>query len=193
MSGKILEKTDQELVALALADQKDFLFLVKRYQNQLIQYICRISNVAKEDAEDILQEVFLKVYRNLNSYNPKLKFSSWIYRITHNEVISAYRKKKNRPQTIDLDLDFNLIETLADDFDIKEKIDQNFLKEKISQVLLKMDHKYAEVLVLYYFEQKDYQEISDIIKKPKGTVATYLNRAKKQFNKILTKENIKFH
>src|SRR3989339_1384271 len=98
------QKTDEELVSLSLQNQDNYLFLIRRYQDKLLRYIQRISNVSLEDAEDILQEVFIKVYYKLNDFDPDLKFSSWIYRITHNQVISHYRKTQARPKTVELNV-----------------------------------------------------------------------------------------
>jgi len=94
---------DEDLVKLTLEKQDNFLYLIKRYEAKLSRYIRRIAGLNKEDTEDILQEVFIKVYQNLNSFDKDLKFSSWIYRITHNEVIDSYRKKQARPQEITYD------------------------------------------------------------------------------------------
>ncbi|MDD5489902.1 MAG: sigma-70 family RNA polymerase sigma factor, partial [Candidatus Moranbacteria bacterium] len=79
------EKTDEEMVALTLKNQDYFACLVERYEPKLMRYIRRISAATQEDAEDLLQDVFVKVYRNLNDFDQKLKFSSWIYRIAHNQ------------------------------------------------------------------------------------------------------------
>ncbi|MBU4536518.1 RNA polymerase sigma factor, partial [Patescibacteria group bacterium] len=116
---------------------------------------------------------------------------SWIYRITHNEVISNYRKFKNKAQIISFDLDGEFIKNIADEFDLEKEINIKDLKEDISSVLNKIDLKYREVLVLRFLEEKSYSEISDILKKPEGTVATLLNRSKKQFLKIINENNIK--
>ena len=113
------------------------------------------------------------------------------YRITHNEVISNYRKFKNKPSIISFDVDGEFIKNIADDLDIEKEINLKELKTDVSLVLNKMDIKYREVLVLRFLEEKNYREISDILKKPEGTVATLLNRAKKQFLKILEELNLK--
>jgi len=147
-------KTDEELVELTLKDQ-DFLFcLTKRYETKLFSYILRISNVSKEEAEDILQEVFIKVYYNLNSFDKELKFSSWIYRITHNQVISNFRKIKARAETVTFDLKDEIIKNIASEFDIKEELDYKIFREKIERLLNNINKKYKEVLVLYLLEEK---------------------------------------
>jgi RNA polymerase sigma-70 factor (ECF subfamily) len=175
------EKTDEELVKLALINRDDFLYLVNRYKNKLFGYIRKITNVSAEDAEDLLQEIFLKTYLNLNDFNVDLKFSSWIFRIAHNEVISAHRKRQARPQHSAEPLDELVAESIAADFNIIKKIDDALLREKISSVLDGIKKDCREIIVLKFMEEKSYQEISDILKKPMGTVASLMNRAKKEF------------
>ncbi|MBT6690999.1 RNA polymerase sigma factor [Candidatus Parcubacteria bacterium] len=177
-------KTDEELVSLALGEADYFLCLMKRYEAKLLRYINRIANIRQEDAEDVLQDSFIKVYENLNNFDDKLKFSSWIYRIVHNQVISNFRKLKARPQQIDWDSE-NILNNLIADFNISREIDREYLSQKVAQVLEELDDKYQEVLILKYLEDKNYQEISDILKKPMGTIATLLSRAKQQFKKVV--------
>lgn len=185
-------KTDEELVKLTLQDNQYFLCLMKNYEEKLMRYIKRISSASKEEAEDVLQEVYIKVYQNLNAFDTSLKFSSWIYRITRNEVISTFRKKSARPQTFGGESAELILERIASDLDTKKAVDTEYLQKNIYTILEKMDQKYKEVLVLRYLEEKDYSEISDILKKPVGTVSTLLNRAKKNFKKQLEKHKITF-
>lgn len=165
---------------------------MQRYERRLLAYIKRIVNIALADAEDILQEVFIKVYQNLNGFDRKLKFSSWIYRITHNQAISHYRRQKSRPKTLSSEDSEKMFEILVSDLDIEEEVQQKMKAEKIHQLLKKLDKKYRDVLVLKFLEDKDYREISDILQKPMGTIATLINRAKKKFKKLLIKHNIEY-
>ena len=185
-------KSDQELVIMALNKADDFLYLMKRYEAKLLSYIRRLSNLPVEDAQDILQEVFIKVYKNLRGYDSGLKFSSWIYRITHNEVISRFRKNQARPQTVSWDLDEGLLNKLSTDMQIEKMIDQQFLQENFSVALNDLDDKYRQVLILKFYEDKDYTEISDILKKPSGTIATLINRGKKHLKDKLLNSNLKY-
>ncbi|MBN1778927.1 MAG: sigma-70 family RNA polymerase sigma factor [Candidatus Buchananbacteria bacterium] len=178
-------KTDNQLVALTLANQDNFLYLVNRYDQKILRYILRISNVDADSAQDLLQEIFIKAYQNLNSFDQNLKFSSWLYRIAHNHVISSFRKNQARPQTFSLEVNEQILENLADDSSVVQKIDQQFLRDHLEKILNRLDKKYREVIILRYFEDKDYKEISDIIRKPVGTVGTLINRAKKQIEEII--------
>ena len=181
------DKTDEELVALTLKDQEYFLCLINKYKNKLFNYIRRITNVGVEDAEDILQEVFIKTYQNLNDFDSDLKFSSWIFRITHNHVISFYRKSKARPQNNAISLDTDIVHSIASEYDLEKDVDSNILKEKIEKTLKKMNNRYKELMILKYMEEKSYKEISDIMKKPTGTIASAMNKAKKIFKQEFEK------
>ena len=182
--------SDEELVKKILKDQDNFLYLVDRYKGRLLSYIRRLTNVNNEDAEDTLQEVFIKVYLNLNDFNGDLKFSSWIYRITHNQVISNHRKLKSRPEGYAVNIEDQAARNLAAEIDIAAGADLSLLKNNIFKVLNNLDEKYREILILKFWEERNYQEISDIIKKPPGTVASTINKAKLEFKKELAKQNI---
>jgi RNA polymerase sigma-70 factor, ECF subfamily len=175
------EKTDEELVALTLENPQVYAFLVERFEEKLLRYIMRISRSTKEDGEDLLQEVFLSAYKNLNDFDQDLKFSSWIYRITHNKVISHFRKVTARPKTTTYEGDSNLLNILASDEDIARSLERKYTAQEVKELLEKLDERYREVLVLKFLEEKDYKEISDILEKPMGTVATLISRAKSQF------------
>ena len=157
-----------------------------------MRYIRRISAATLEDAEDLLQEIFVKVYRNLNDFDQSLKFSSWIYRIAHNQVVSHWRKMKVRPQVLKFEADEDFLKFIATDEDLARDIERKFSGEEVRKMMENLDDKYREVLVLKFLEGKDYKEISDILEKPLGTVATLINRAKKQFAKITKERRIKF-
>jgi RNA polymerase sigma-70 factor (ECF subfamily) len=181
--------TDEEIVALTLKNKDFYLYIMKRYETKLSRYITRIANFRPEDSEDILQEVFLKAYLNLYDFDRKLKFSSWIYRICHNEVISFWRKKK--PENADLQLFENSLH-LAVTSPIYQELEIKLNKEKIDIILAQMPINFREIMVLRYFEEREYVEISDILKIPINTVGTLISRAKKIFKKLTMQNKIKF-
>ncbi|MGD9158007.1 MAG: sigma-70 family RNA polymerase sigma factor [Desulfobacteraceae bacterium] len=180
--------TDEALVKRSLQDKDVFYFLMKRYEPVLLRYIHRMTHVSREEAEDLLQEIFIKVYRNLNGFDMNLKFSTWVYRIAHNEIISQYRKKKQNQFSIELDADDKEARSLSDLLTDTLNVESQYLdKEKANAVRIalgKLSPKYRDILVLHYFEELSYREIGDILKKPPGSVATLLNRAKVKFKKI---------
>jgi len=190
-SSECINKTDEQIVILTLKNQDYYLCLMKRYETKLLNYILKISNISREDAEDILQEVFIKAYQNLNDFDLNFKFSNWIYSIAHNTTISAFRKKKVRPQTVSWE-DKDLNNILESTLDAENTSLHKLTYKQILKIINQLPLKYKDVLILKFMEGKDYQEISDILHKPMGTIATLINRAKKSLKQGLEKEDIKF-
>ncbi len=179
--------TDEELVVLTLQNKDFFAYIIDRYKSKIFRYISRLTNLSDFELHDVLQDIFIKVYENLNDFDSDLKFSSWIYRVAHNQIIDVHRKNKARPQGHYIDVEDFVLQNIANDFDVVEQANLEYSKKYIGKALNSLDQKYREVLILRFFEEKDYKEISDILKKPPGTVATLLNRAKKQLKKNINK------
>jgi len=190
ISKNINNKTDKELVLLTLDEPAVFGVIMERYEKRMLIYIKRISSVTNEEAEDILQDSFLKAYQNLNNFDQELTFSSWMYRIVHNETISNWRKNKSRPQGNAVYVDDEFLERIVDSQDIQGDVDKDILKKSVENIMIDMDDKYREILILKYIEDKSYEEISDILKKPAGTIATHISRAKKQFRDLCMSSDI---
>jgi len=184
-----INKLDEELVMASLENSDNFYYLMKRYESRLLNYIRRLLNINLHEAEDVLQEVFIKVFKNLNGFDVNMKFSSWIYRITHNEAISHFRKNNNKDNLIDGDSEKALL-LVKDSCNIHDKIVSKDTSREVQEVMRSLPKEYIDVLVLRFFEEKNYDEISDILRKPSGTVATLLNRAKKMLKEKIEKSNI---
>ncbi len=182
------EQTDEELAKRVPTEVRAFEVIMRRYEDPLMRYIFRITNASRESAEDILQESFLKAYQNINSFDISLSFSSWIYRIVYNAVVSDWRKQKVRPEGNAVTIDDTFIDVIIAESDVVGEIDRTYLKSFLEKVLAEIDPKYRDVLVLRYLEEKDYKEIADILKKSMGTVSTLISRAKKALKKELEKE-----
>lgn len=188
--SECVNKTDEQIVVLTLKNQNYYLCLMKRYEAKLLNYILKISNISREDGEDILQEVFVKAYQNLNDFDLNFKFSNWIYSIAHNTTISAFRKKQVRPQIVSWE-DEDLNNILESTLNVENTSLQKLTYKQILKIINHMPLKYKDVLILKFVEGKDYQEMSDILRKPMGTIATLINRAKKSLKQELKKEDIK--
>jgi RNA polymerase sigma-70 factor (ECF subfamily) len=163
--------SDEELVVLIRTKEKErFTDIVWRYQDKLLRYATYLIH-DEHKAMDIVQDAFIKAYKNLNGFDVKKKFSSWIYRIVHNEAMNSV-KKYHMEVPILQNLDFQSEENIELDFGKKEIV------EKAQSCLDQMSVLYREPLALYYLDEKSYEEISDILRIPMGTVATRINRAK---------------
>ena len=176
---------DEELVSLSLHenDMDAFAALIGRYEKKLSYYMRRLSSFDEHDIEDLLQETFLNVWKNLNAYDPSLRFSTWVYRIAHNQTISAFRKYKSRGQDQLVEYSEEIQIASAEDF-VKE-LDQKLSTSTLLATMQQLKPKYREVLVLKYFEDLSYDEISDVLQMPPGSVATLLSRAKKKLKPLL--------
>lgn len=182
------ERQDEEIVKLSIEDPNHYKYLVEKYERRLWAYVKRIIYVNTEDAEDILQEVFLKAYRNLNGFNTNKKFSSWIYRIAHNEAISFLRKNSKRNVEIVNDLSKDLFDGIASGLDLEREYIEEEERERFERIIQSLDSKYRDVLILKFLEEKDYNEISEILEISSGTVGSLISRAKVKL-KVLMEEN----
>lgn len=185
---------DDKLVRLSLQNEDAFYSLMSRYEPILLRYIHRMTRIKPEEAEDLLQEIFIKVYRNLNGFDPNLNFSSWVYRIAHNEIISQYRKKNREIYPTALSTNYEETQPFADFLADTLNVETHYLdREKAAEVrkaLGELPPKYRDILILRYFEEMSYKEISDILRKPSGSVATLINRAKAKFKKIAKRHQL---
>lgn len=165
------ELSDEEIVEKVRSiDQELYVILVERYQGKLLRYA---TNLIKDEhrAVDVVQESFIKAFINLEGFDTKKKFSSWIYRIVHNEamnIVKKYQKEVSLPD----DFVFQSNENIEEAFEQKE------ITAKVEKCLKEMPLLYSEPLTLRFIEEKSYEEISDILRIPMGTVATRISRAK---------------
>jgi RNA polymerase sigma-70 factor (ECF subfamily) len=176
----INELSDKEIVEkVRTSDQELYAVIIDRYQKKLIRYAYNL--IKNEDkAVDIVQESFIKAFINLNDFNIEKKFSSWIYRIVHNQAINLAKKYQKETPLLE-NWDFKSDDNIESDFEEKETI------ERVERCLKEIPLLYSEPLSLYYIDEKSYEEISDILRIPMGTVATRINRAKKIMKNICQK------
>jgi RNA polymerase sigma-70 factor, ECF subfamily len=183
------EQTDEQIAqAVQKGDSGAFGALVERFEPKLLRYAKKFL-FDYEDSKDTVQEVFIKAYSNIQSFDSGRSFSSWIYRIAHNEFINAIRKKGREP------ISFFDPDTLFPHPTAGSQADDDLKKAEIRQMvekcLAKLDPKYREPLVLYYFEDMDYKQISEIMRIPISTAAIRLKRGKVALQKIYQSLNLK--
>ena len=172
---------DRALVSRILEGDRDrFTELVKRYEKRVVNYVYRITH-RYEEAHDLTQEIFVKVFMALDRYDPKYQFSTWLFRIAQNSAIDALRKKSVAEVP------------LARPGDDEEKKDREFadggvspyraLKNKqlsfaIDKAVEKLPPDYRELIQLRHFAELSYEEIATMKKLPLGTVKNKLFRAR---------------
>ena len=184
---KVKGLSDSDLVRIIIKkNPESYREIVKRYQRKLFVYLYHLTG-NKEETEDILQNVFVKVYANLKKFKTQKKFSSWIYRIAHNEAIN-HMKKRNQKKFVsweDIAINKEKMQISSHEKSPLESWIKKELKKEMEMALEKLPAKYKEVLILRYFSEKSYEEMSEILKKPINTVGTLINRAKKKLLDVI--------
>lgn len=172
---------DAELVVEAkTGSQLAFRELTNRYWPRLERYVTRLAPDIT-DSEDLVQEAFVKIYLNLQGYTTKTRFSTWAYRITHNTLIDHVRSLKHRAA-----LFFDPEELFPHPHSPQQpdtEAEKESVRHTLDQHLTDLPTKYRIPLVLYYFEDMDYQDISDVLRIPRGTVGIRLSRGLKLLRK----------
>lgn len=185
-----VECPDADLVKKTLEDPESFALIIEKYEQRLMRYLRYFTGNDRQLAEDIFQEAMIKVYRNLNGYNPKMPFAGWIYRIVRNEALNQLKKKKLQ-NAVSLDGDDDESVSLLQVLDSGENlVDDLARKEVVGKVREAMQHlraDYREILMLRYIEDYDYNEISYVLQKPLGTVGVMIGRAKEAFRELANK------
>jgi len=181
---------DSELVKVIIAQNREaYRELFRRYEKKLFSYVYHMVK-NKEETEDLLQDIFVKTYKNISSFDTDRKFSSWIYRIAHNETIN-FLKRKNKKRFIsfeDISTSKDKLEaSITEDFINDVWVHKEVTKE-VDDALAKLPEKYRRVLFLRYFSEYSYEKIALIIKKPINTVGTLINRAKGKLLDIVRKD-----
>lgn len=180
--------SDSHIVSSILeGDIDDYTLIVERYEARLLRY----ANFLIKDydmASDLIQESFIKAYTNLRGFDLNKSFSSWIYRILHNEAMNLIKRNKKSPTFSDRGMtgDEIFVKFLTD-----KTIDKSFLKDSVKKCLNNLSIKYREVIMLYYFDHLKYDEISDILRIPTSTVGIRIKRAKVELKKLCQEHGVK--
>jgi RNA polymerase sigma-70 factor (ECF subfamily) len=186
------EAPDPELVARILAGEGElFTVIVERYKTRLFRFLSRYTGDA-EDARDVTQEVFFKVYGALDSYDSRYKFSTWLFRIGGNAAIDHLRRKKVRPIPLDGPLDEDGELRRPDPVDGRpsplEELSRRRLRETLDDAIRRLPDDYRELISLRHYGDLPYEEIAELKGMPLGTVKNKLFRARRALRDLLPKD-----
>jgi len=181
---------DRALVVRIVAGERElFTDLVARYEKRILNYVYRIIH-RYEDAHDLTQEIFIKVFMALDRYDPKYQFSTWIFRIAQNSAIDT-RRKRTVPEV-------SLTKSGPDDEDGKERevpddgispyrdLKNKELSAAIDDAVGHLPDDYRELIQLRHFGELSYEEIADLKAMPLGTVKNKLFRARNMLKDTLS-------
>lgn len=174
---------DQKLIdAINKGDTKAYAQLVNRYKDLVYTLAIRMLK-HREEAEEVAQDAFVKVFRSLNRFKGDSKFSTWIYRITYNTCLDRIKKNKKHFNDVAIDeITFNKLDTIDNALDHLIKEEKHTL---IKNCINKLPEDSSALLTLFYFEELSLDEISKIINIEANTVKVKLFRARKKLAVIL--------
>ena len=172
---------DAVVLARVLAGDEDaFAGLVKRYEPRLRLYVTHIVGVA-EEARDLVQESFIRVWRNLDQYDPRYRFSTWLFRIAHNLAIDHVRRR--RQPIVSLDLGENdegeamRLDPADERLDPLGNFENRELARSLAREIKGLPPAYRELVILRHLVGLSYAEIAELKRLPLGTVKNKLFRA----------------
>jgi RNA polymerase sigma-70 factor (ECF subfamily) len=178
--------TDAEIIeSVRKGNQSDFEILVDRYKNKAFSLLC---NMLKDsmDAEEILQDSFLKAYYGLKNFKQEAKFSTWFYRIVYNTALTRLSVKKRKIEKEMISID-EVLEFSGDyNSDQTEKKD---LHEFVSELIEKLPANYASVITMFYLEELSCEEISEVTNLSVSNVKVLLHRSRNALKDIVLKNN----
>lgn len=172
-------ETDEAVAArVQNGDTEAFGILVDRYEEKMSRYAHRfLAHYA--DREDAVQDVFLRAYERIQSYRSTERFSPWLYRVAHNVYVNLIRARgREKVRFVDLD-------TLFPAGIPEEPQPALPTVPNLEPLLAQLDVKYREVIVLFYYEEKSYEDIASILQIPKATVGVRLARARTALKKLI--------
>lgn len=177
-----VKNAEQLAIAVKQGYSDAFTPLMEEFLPKLSRYVGRFIK-DKDELDDIIQNIFVKAYTNIMSYDEDQRFSPWIYRIAHNESLNYIKKKKSIP------FSFFEPDALVPYFKTEEtgtkEFDAIITKKELDKMLESLSFKSKEIIHLYYYEELSYKEISKVLEIPVTTVGVRINRAKKDLEKMV--------
>jgi RNA polymerase sigma-70 factor (ECF subfamily) len=159
--------------------------LVQRYQDPVFGMALRFVG-GRGDADDVAQEVFLRVYRGLDGFKGDAKFSTWLYRITFNLCTDWLRRNKRADRRA------ATIEEADEVADARVNLEEGVLakesRDSVRRALDRLDERYRDVVILLYYQKMSYEQIASVLGLPVKTVETRLYRARKMLRESLESE-----
>ena len=185
-------REDTELVKLVLAgDTELYAVLVNRYRTRVSRYVERFTHEI-EDARDVTQDVFIKVYGALDSFDPRFKFSTWLFRIAGNAAIDHLRRRRVRLLPLERPAGENGEARAVDPPETRpnphEELTRRRLREALSVAIDRLPDDYRELISLRHYGEMPYEEIAELKGMPLGTVKNKLFRARQALRDLLPKD-----
>ncbi len=180
------ELTDTEIIeSVRKGNQSDFEILVDRYKNKAFSLLCNMLKDTME-AEEVLQDAFLKAYYGLKNFKQESKFSTWFYRIVYNTALTRLSAKKRKIEKEMTSIDEKL--NIADDND-QNASEKKELSKFLDELIAKLPPNYASVITMFYLEEMSCEEIADVTDRSVSNVKVLLHRSRNALKDIVLRNN----
>ncbi len=179
--------SDQEILnSVIRGNQADYAIIVDKYKNKAYSLLKRMLK-NEQDAEETLQDCFVKAYSSLNNFKGEAKFSTWFYRIVYNTALTKISSKKRKTE--------NEMSSVDDHFDLKSEYDLHIIEKKntteiVNELVNQLPEKFAVVINLYYLNEMSCEEISDILNISVSNVKVILYRARNALKDLIIDKNL---
>lgn len=184
--------TDQDLVIKTLNSSDYFVCIIEKFAPRLRVFLRRLSGLADTELDDVMQDIYIKVYRNLAGFDPRLKLENWVYSIARNTLYDDFRlnnkHRTNLPLEANIEEEQNLINFLGEEARAEKNLIEQEDLDRIKRIIAALPLQMKEVAILRFLNDKNYEEMGDILKKPKGTVASLVGRARGEIVKRYNQE-----
>jgi RNA polymerase sigma-70 factor (ECF subfamily) len=174
--------TDEQLIGRFQAgDERAYVELVNRYKDRLLNFVFQFLG-DMEQAEDVVQDTMLRLYEKKHYYKEIAKFSTWIYTIARNLANTELRKRKRRKTTYlsHMSKDERQYEIPAVQDNVDQSLHNEFIQDRIKSAISKLPEHYKAVIILRDIQELSYDDISNIVGVPLGTIKSRINRARLQ-------------
>ncbi len=184
----VVPKTDAEIIEEVRAgNTRAFAHLVDRHKDRALTLALRLVGDRLE-AEELVQDAFLKAFRNLGQFRGDARFSTWFYRILYNQCMTRLRRRASAPQMLDLN-DESLLESLPAEEQygtLDEQLEDTDLLKFLASEVDALPPRYKSAVSLYYVQEMSYEEIAQVMDVPLGTVKTCLFRGRNLLRKRIS-------
>jgi RNA polymerase sigma-70 factor (ECF subfamily) len=179
--------SDQEIIdSVRKGNDSDYSIIINRYKNKAFSMLKRMLK-NEFDAEEVLQDCFLKAYNSLDSFKGEAKFSTWFYRIVYNTALTRLSSQKRKTETemtsvedhFDLESQYN-----ADDIEKKD------LQEFVRDIITKLPEKYSAIITMFYLNEMSIEEISEVMQITVSNVKVMLHRSRNSMRDLVLRSRL---
>lgn len=172
--------TDQDIIErIRGGETRLYALILERHKERAMTLAVRLVG-DREEAEELIQDAFVRAYRNLDQFRGDAKFETWFYRILYNLCMTRVTRRKPRAESLDAQEESMRERMLVDpdDMSVVERMENEELRDIIGSELQTLPERYKAAMTFFYIQEMGYDEISEVLGMPVGTVKTYLFRGR---------------